>query len=86
MFLYNFEWFNIKAALAYCPVIQKEIELLAKGIVNQLLVVIAFILMSLQNILDSLQPIHNLKQFNHYMLIPTFKMPTIRQGQELVGW
>ena len=30
-----------------------------------------------------LQSILNLKQLNHYMHIPTFKMPTIREVQQL---
>ena len=31
-----------------------------------------------------LWPILNLKQFNHYMHMPHFKMPTIRQEQLLI--
>ena len=31
-----------------------------------------------------LQPILNLKHFNHYMYVPSFKMPTIRHVQQLI--
>ena len=31
-----------------------------------------------------LQPILNLKHFNHYMYIPSFKMPTLKHVQQLI--
>ena len=31
-----------------------------------------------------LWPILNLKCFNHYMHVPSFKMPTIRYGQQII--
>ena len=83
----DFRWFNIKAALAHHSIIQKEIdELLAKGATEPSTCGVG----NYSNIFvvtkhtGGFQPILNLKQFNHYMHIPTFKMPTIRQVWQLI--
>ena len=71
--------FNVKAAVAHHPIIQKEVEeLLAKGAIepssggsgsySSVFVV--------PKHTGGLQPILNFKQFNHYLHIPSFKMPT----------
>ena len=84
---HNFQQFNVKVATTHHPIIQKEVdELLAKGatepssggagLYSGMFVV--------PKHTAGLQPILNLKHFNHYMHVPSFKMPTIRHDQQLI--
>ena len=77
----NFCQVNIKVATTHHPIIQKEVdELLAKraiepssggaGFYSSMFVV--------PKHTGGHWPILNLKYFNHYMHVPSFKMPTIR--------
>ena len=77
----DFQYFNVKAAAAHHPVILKEVdELLAKGatepssggagLYSSMFVV--------PKHTGGLCPILNLKHFNHFMHIPSFKMTTIK--------
>ena len=78
----NFWQFNVKVAEAHHPVIQKEVdELLAKGAVEPSSDGACFYssMFVVPKHTGGLWPILNLKHFNHYMHIPSFKMPTIRQ-------
>ena len=72
---------------AHHPIIQKEVdELLAKGAVEPSSGDAGFYssVFVVPKYTGGLQPILNLKQFNHYLLIPSFKMPTIRHVQQLI--
>ena len=84
---HNFWQFNVKAAAAHHPTIQKEVdELLSNesikpsscgaGIYSSVFVV--------PKHTGALQPILNIKQFNHFLHIPSFKMPAIRHVQQLI--
>ena len=78
--------FNIKAATAHHAIIQKEVdELLVKGAFESLTGNTGFYsnVFVVPKHMGSLGPTLNHKWFNHYMHITTFKMPTIRQVQEL---
>ena len=84
---HNFWQFNVKEAAAHHPIIQKEVdELLAKGVIVPSSGGAGFyssvFVVAKHN--GGLQPITKLKWFNHYMHIPSFKMPTIRHVQELI--
>ena len=83
----NFWQFHVKAAAAYHPIIQKAVEeLLAKGenepssggagFYSSVFVV--------SKHTCGLWSILNLKCFNHYLHIPSFKMPTIRHMPQLI--
>ena len=79
---HNFQQFNIKATTAHQCIIQKEVdELLAKGTTEPSSNGAGFYsnILFVPKHMSGLHPILNLKQFNHYIHIPTFKMPTIRQ-------
>ena len=75
---HDFKQFNIKAATTHHPIIQKKVhELLAKDAIEPLtddpgLYSNVFVV---PKHTGGLQPILKLNQFNHYMHIPTFKMP-----------
>ena len=72
---HKFWQFNVKAAAAHHPVIQKEVdELLSKGAMNHLMVMLVSILACLWflRLNMGLCPILNLKQFNCYLDIPSF--------------
>ena len=74
------KWFNIQVATAHHPVIQKELdEILAQWTIEPLTVGadIYSNVFVVSKHTGSLQSIFNLKQFNHYIHIPTFKMPTV---------
>ena len=84
---YNFQQFNVKAAVAHHPIIQKEVvEVLAKeaiepssggaGFYSSMYVV--------PKCTGDLQPILNVKHCYHYMHILSFKMPTIRHIWQLI--
>ena len=84
---HDFQCFNVKVAAAHYPVIQKEVdELLAKGekeissggagFYSSMFVVPKYTV--------GLRPILNLKHFNCYMHIPSFKMPTLKHVQQLI--
>ena len=86
-YFHNFKQFSIKAATAYHPIIQKAVdELLAKGAIEPSSDGAAFHsnVFVVPKHTNGLWSILNLKQFNHYMHIPTFKMPTIRHVWELI--
>ena len=74
-------------AAAHHPVIQKEVdELLAKGAIELSLggagsYSSVFVV---PKHTGGLRPILNLKHFNHYMHIPSFKMPTIKHVWQLI--
>ena len=83
----DFWHFNVKAAAGHHPVIQKEVdELLANravelssggtGFYSSMLVV--------SKHTGGLRPILNLKCFNCYMHIPSFKMPTLKHVWQLI--
>ena len=87
LLFHNFKWFNFKAAAAHHPITQKEVDdLLAKRAIEPSFGGAGFY----SNVFDfpkytgGLWPILNLKQFNHYMYITTFKMPTMRHVQQLI--
>ena len=83
----NFWQFNVKAAAAHHPIIQKEVdELLAKGAVEPSSGSAGFYssVFVVPKYTGGLQPILNLKHFNHYMHIPSFKMLTIRHVWQLI--
>ena len=80
LLFFSYKWFNIKAALAHCCGIQKELdELLAIGGAGFLTNVFVVL-----NHTDGLCPICKLKQFNYCVHIHTFKMPTIKQVWHLI--
>ena len=77
---HNFQQFNVKAATTHHLIIQKEVdELLSKGAIEPSSGGAGFysIMFVVPKCTGGLWPILNLKHFNHYMLVPSFKMPTI---------
>ena len=84
---HNIWHFNVKEAAAYHPIIQKEVDkLLSKGAIEPSLGGAGFSssMFVVRKCTGGLQPILNLKRFNHYMHIPSFKMPTLRQVWQLI--
>ena len=84
---HDFQHFNVKVAAAHHPVIQKEVdELLAKGAIEPSLGGAGFY--SSMSVVPKrtvgLRPILNLKCFNGFMHIPSFKMPTLKHVQQLI--
>ena len=78
---HNFWQFNVKAAVAHHPIIQKKVnELLAKGAIEPSSGGAGFYssVFVVPKFTGGIQPILNLKCFNYYLHIPYFKMPTIR--------
>ena len=81
--IHNFWLFSVKVAVAHHPIIQKEVdELLAKGVIEPSsggagLYCSVFVV---PKHTGGLWPIFNLKLFNYYLHIPSFKMPTIRHS------
>ena len=76
----NFGQFNVKMAAAHHPISQKEVdELLAKGVIEPSSGGAGFYssVFVVPKHTGGLQPILNLKHFNCYMHIPSFKMPTL---------
>ena len=77
----DFWHLNVKAAPADHPVIQKEVdELLAKGAIEPSSGGAGFYssMFVVPKHTGGLCPILNLKHFNHFMHIPSFKMPTLK--------
>ena len=83
----NFWQFNVKAAAAHHPVIQKEVdELLAKLVMEASSGGACFYssVFVVPKCTGGLWPILNIKWFNHYLHMPSFKMPTIKHVQQLI--
>ena len=83
----NFLQFNVKAAAAHHPINQKVVDkLLAKGAIEPSSGGVFFYSSRfvVPKHTGGLQPMLNLKQFNCYLHIPSFKMPTIRHIQQLI--
>ena len=84
---FNFLHFSVKMAVAHHPIIQKELdELLVKGMIEPSSGVAGFYssMFVVPKHISGLWPMHNLKHFNHYLHIPSFKLPTIRHVWQLV--
>ena len=84
---HNFWQFNVKVTTAHHPIIQKEVdELLSKGTIEASSGGPGFYssMFAVPKHTGGLQPILNLKQFNHYLHLPSFKKPTIRHVQQLI--
>ena len=83
----NFWHFNVKAAAAHHPVIHKEVdELLAKGAIEPSSGGASFYssVFVVPKHTGGLRPILNLKCFNHFLHIPSFKMPTLKNVLQLI--
>ena len=83
----DFHHFNVKAAAAHHPVIQKEVdELLAKGATEPSSGGAGFYssMFVVPTHTGGLCPILNLKHFNCFMHIPSFKMPTLKNIWQLI--
>ena len=83
----DFWQFNVKAAAAHHPVIQKEAdELLAMGAIEPSSGGASFYsgMFVVPKCTGGLHPILNLKHFNCYMHIPSFKMPTLKNIWQLI--
>ena len=83
----DFQHFNVKVAAVHHPVIQNEAgELLAKGAIEPSSGGTGFYssMFVVPKHTGGLEPILNLKHFNHYMQIPSFKMPTLKHVQQLI--
>ena len=77
----------MKAAAAHNPILQKEVnELLAKGEIEPFSGGAGFYsnVFVVPKHFGGLQPILNLKWFNCYLHIPSYKMPTIRNIWQLI--
>ena len=84
---HDFWHFNVKAAAAHHPVIQKEVdELLAKGAIEPFSGGTGFYssVFVVPKHTGGLCSILNLKHFNCYMYIPSFKMPTLKNIWQLI--
>ena len=84
---HDFQHFNVKVAAAHHPVIQKEVdELLAKGAIEPSSRGTGFYssMFVVPKHTGGLRPILNLKHFNHYMHMPSFKMPTLKHVWQLI--
>ena len=84
---HDFQHFNVKAAAPHHPVIQKEVdELLAKGAIEPSSGGAGFYssVFVVPKCTEGLCPILNLKHFNCYMHIPSFKMPTLKTIRQLI--
>ena len=82
---HNFWQFSVKVCAAHHPIIHKEVgELLSKGAIEPPSGGAGFyssVFVFPKNT-GGLWPILNLKQFNHYLHIPSSKMPTIKHVQQ----
>ena len=77
----DFRHFNVRVAAVHHPVIQKEVdELLVKGVIEPSSSGAGFYssVFVVPKHTGGLHPILNLKHFNHFMHIPSFKMPTLK--------
>ena len=87
LLFFSFQQFNLKVAAAHHSIIQKEVdELLSKGVIEPSSCDAGFYssVFAAPKCTDGLWPILNLKQFNHYLHIPYFMMPTIRHVWQLI--
>ena len=86
--LYSFKWFIIKAVIAHYLIIQKKMDkLFAKGAIELATGGAGFyssVFVVPPKCTSSLQTILSLMKFNHFMHIPTFKMPTTKQVWQLM--
>ena len=86
--LFHIFWqFNVMAGTTHLPIIQKEMdELLANGAIELSSGGAGFYsrVFVVPKSTGGLRPILNLKHFNHYMHVPSFKMPTIRHVWQLI--
>ena len=83
----NFHWFIIKAALAHHPFMQKEVlKLLASGAIEPSTACAGFFssVFVVPKHSGGLHLVLNLKQYNCYMHIPSFRIPTIQQVWQLI--
>ena len=83
----NFWHFNVKVPAAHHSVIQEEVdELLAKGAIEPSSGGAGFYssVFVVPKCTGGLRPILNLKHFNCYMHIPSFKMPTLKTVWQLI--
>ena len=83
----DFWHFIVKAAAAHHPVIQKEVdELLAKGAIEPSSGDAGFYssMFVVPKCTGGLRPILNLKHFNCFMHIPSFKLPTLKNIWQLI--
>ena len=83
----NFRHFNVKVPAAHHPVLQKEVdELLAKGAIEPSSGGASFYSSKfvVPKCTEGFRPILNLKCFNHFMHIPSFKMPTLKTVWQLI--
>ena len=83
----NFWQFNVKAAAAHHPIIQKEVdELLPKEVIEPSSGGAGFYssVFVVPKDTGGLWPILNPKWFNPYLHIPSFKMSTIRHVWQLI--
>ena len=86
-YFHDFWHFNVKAAAAHHPAIQKEVdELLAKGAIEPSSGGAGFYssMFVVPKHTGCLRPILNLKHFNCYMHILSFKMPTLKTIWQLI--
>ena len=86
-FFCDFQHFNVKVAATHHPVIQKEVdELLTKGAIEPSLGGTGFYssVFVVPKHTGGLHPILNLKHFNHFMHILSFKMPTLKHVWQLI--
>ena len=84
---HDFWQFNVKATAAHHLVIQREVdELLANGATVPSSGGAGFYssMFVVPKCTGGLQPILNLKHFNHYMHIPSFKIPTLKHVWQLI--
>ena len=84
----DFQCFNVKVAAAHYPVIQREVDvLLAKGVIKPSSGGAGFyssLFVVPKHTGGGLWPILNLKHFNCYMHIPSFKMPMLKHVWHLI--
>ena len=84
---HNFQQFNVSVAVAHNAIIQKKVdELLAKGAVEPSFGAAGFYssVFVVTEYIGCLWPILNLKHFNCYMHIPSFKISTIRHVWQFI--
>ena len=83
----DFWYFNVKVTATHHPVIQKEADkFLAKGAIEPSSGGAGFYssMFVVPKHTGGLHPILNLKHFNRYMHIPSFKMPTLKNIWQLI--
>ena len=83
---HSFQQFNVEVATTHHPIIQEVDELLAMGATEPSSGRAGFYssMFVVPKHTGGLQSILNLKHFNQYMHVPSFKMSTIRHDQKLI--